>query len=234
MKSTLKIAIVEDSPIDQEILSTFVKEFLFEKDIDALIDIYPDGKSILTTEKRYELIFLDMYLPDIIGVDVLKQLRACGIDSAVVFSTSSKDFVEQSYEADALHYLVKPVTKEKIGLVLNKYLTQCFEHQTIALKIGRNKENFLISNIVYIESFSHKCIVHTLNNEIEISEPISEIEVKVEQFDFVKVNRTTIVNMRYIQEVTSTDVILMSKVFVSISRNNKAEIKAKISDFKNK
>ena len=234
MKNTLKIAIVEDSPIDQEILSSFVKGFLFEKDIDSIIDVYPNGKSILETSNRYELIFLDMYLPDIIGVEALKALREKGIDSAVVFSTSSKDFIEQSYEADALHYLVKPVTKEKIALVLNKYLSQCEEHRTISLKIGRNRENFLISNIVYIESFSHKCIVHTLNNEIEISEAISEIEVKVAPFDFVKVNRTTIVNMKYIQEVNSTDVILMSKVFVSISRNNKAEIKAKISDYKNR
>ena len=189
MKSTLKIAIVEDSPIDQEILSSFIKEFLFEKDIDSIIDIYPDGKSILTTEEKYELIFLDMYLPDDIGVEVLKKLKDKGVDSQVVFSTSSKDFVEQSYEVDALHYVVKPVTKEKISSVLNKYLSHCAEHQTISLKIGRNKENFLISNIVYIESFSHKCIVHTLNNEIEISEAISDMEPKVASFDFVKDNR---------------------------------------------
>ena len=63
---------------------------------------------------------------------------------------------------------------------------------------------------------------------------ISEVEVKLADYDFVKVNRTTICNMRYIEEVTSCDVVLTSKVFVSISRNNKAEIKTKISDYRNK
>ena len=210
MKNVLKIAIVEDSPIDQDILSSFTKEYLFEKDISCITDIFGTGRSILNSQSTYDLIFLDMYLPDMLGTEVLAELRKKGVDSQVIFSTSSKDFIEQSYEADALHYLVKPVDKKKIGY------------------------DFPISNIIYIESYRHKCIVHTLTNEIEITEPISEVEVKLVDYDFVKVNRTTICNMRYIEEVTSCDVVLTSKVFVSISRNNKAEIKTKISDYRNK
>ena len=234
MKNVLKIAIVEDSPIDQDILSSFTKEYLFEKDISCITDIFGTGRSILNSQSTYDLIFLDMYLPDMLGTEVLAELRKKGVDSQVIFSTSSKDFIEQSYEADALHYLVKPVDKKKIGYVLNKFLNVSKEHQTISLKIGRDRENFPISNIIYIESYRHKCIVHTLTNEIEITEPISEVEVKLVDYDFVKVNRTTICNMRYIEEVTSCDVVLTSKVFVSISRNNKAEIKTKISDYRNK
>lgn len=234
MKNTLKIAIVEDSPIDQDILCSFVREFLFEKDIDCITDVFSNGSSILASDNKYDLIFLDMYLPDMLGVDILNKLRERGVESQVVFSTSSKDFIEQSYEAEVLHYLVKPVDKRKISLVLTKFLNLRTEHQTVCLKIGRDKENFPVANIMYVESFSHKCIVHTLTDEIEISEPISEVELKLAQFSFVKVNRTTVVNMRYITDVTATDVVVSGNVLVSISRNNKAEIKTKISDFKNK
>ena len=233
MNTCLRIAIVEDSLIDQEILGSFVKEYLFEKDINNEINVFNCARRALETENEYDLFFLDMYLPDMIGVDLLKKLREKGIESPVIFSTASKDFIEQSYEADALHYLVKPITKEKIATVLGKFLNVFSKHQTVALKIGRGKENFPIANIIYIESFSHKCIVHTVKGDVEISESITDVAEKFKAYDFVKVNRTTLVNMRNITDVTSTDVILDNKVYVSISRNNKADIKTEISNFKN-
>lgn len=233
MEKLINVAIVEDSAIDQEILSGFVKQFFFEKDINVNIDIFPNGKSILDFEGDFDLLFLDMYLPDLIGVKLLEELRNKGVKSPVIFSTMSKDFIEQSYEADALHYMLKPLTFEKVSNVLTKFLNNSQSLQTVTVKIGRDKENFLVSNIEYIESFSHKCIMHIGKEEIEISETIGDITEKFEKFDFIKVNRTTIVNMKYIKDVTSTDVILENNMYVSISRNNKSEIKSKISTYRN-
>lgn len=233
MGEILKIAIVEDSLIDQDILGTFIKEFLFEKSIAYETVCFSSGKDFLASKDKFSLIFLDMYLPDIIGIDVLKQIRERGDDVQVVFSTSSKEFIEQSYEEAALHYLVKPVTKEKINLVLNKFLNLQSSLQTVALKVGRDKENYQISSIKYLESYSHKCILHIASRDIEISESITDVENKFSTYDFIKVNRTTIVNMAFIKEITSTDVILEGNIYVSISRNSKSEIKTKISKYLN-
>ena len=233
MGSVLKIAIVEDSLIDQDILETFVKEFLFEKSIAFEITTFDNGKDFLETKDKFSLIFLDMYLPDMIGIDVLREVRDRQEDARVVFSTSSKEFIEQSYEEDALHYLVKPVTREKINLVLNKFLNIQAELQTVSLKVGRDKENYQISSIKYLESYSHKCILHIASRDIEISESITDVENKFKTYDFIKINRTTIVNMAYIKEVNSTGVILDGNVYVSISRNTKSKIKAEISKYMN-
>lgn len=233
MGAVLKIGIVEDSIIDQDILETFIKEFLFEKSIEFEIENFSKGKDILNSQEEFSLIFLDMYLPDMIGVDVLKELRKRGNTAKVVFSTSSKEFIEQSYEEDALHYLVKPITREKINLVLNKFLNIKADLQTISLKVGRDKENYQISSIKYLESYSHKCILHVVSRDIEISESITEVENKLKNYDFIKVNRTTIVNMAYIKEITSTEVVLDGNVYVSISRNSKSSIKTIISKYLN-
>lgn len=233
MGDSLKIAIVEDSLIDQDILETFIKEFLFEKSISFDITTYSNGNDFLNSKEKFSLIFLDMYLPDMIGIDVLREVRDRQADARVVFSTSSKEFIEQSYEEEALHYLVKPVTREKINLVLNKYLNIQADLQTISLKVGRDKENYQISSIKYVESYSHKCILHLVSREIEISESITDVENKFKGFDFLKINRTTIVNMAFIKEVNSTGVVLDGNVYVSISRNSKSKIKTDISKYMN-
>lgn len=234
MEGLIKIGIVEDSLMDQDILSSFVKEFFFEKDINIQLSIFNKGEDLLLSEETFDLLFLDMYLPDMIGVDLLHRVRSKGVNAPVIFSTASKEFVEQSYEAEALHYIVKPVTAEKIEKALTKFLHLNQSLQTISLRVGRDRENFPIQNIVFIESFSHKCILHTIKDEVEISETIGDITEKFEKYYFVKVNRTTLINMRYINAVTSTDVVLMSGEYFSISRNNKSEIKQIISDFRNK
>jgi len=234
MEGLIKIGIVEDSLMDQDILSSFVKEFFFEKDINIQLSIFNKGEDLLLSEETFDLLFLDMYLPDMIGVDLLHRVRSKGVNAPVIFSTASKEFVEQSYEAEALHYIVKPVTAEKIEKALTKFLHLNQSLQTISLRVGRDRENFPIQNIVFIESFSHKCILHTIKDEVEISETIGDITEKFEKYHFVKVNRTTLINMRYINAVTSTDVVLMSGEYFSISRNNKSEIKQIISDFRNK
>lgn len=234
MEGLIKIGIVEDSLMDQDILSSFVKEFFFEKDINIQLSIFNKGEDLLLSEETFDLLFLDMYLPDMIGVDLLHRVRSKGVNAPVIFSTASKEFVEQSYEAEALHYIVKPVTAEKIEKALTKFLHLNQSLQTISLRVGRDRENFPIQNIVFIESFSHKCILHTIRDEVEISETIGDITEKFEKYNFIKVNRTTLINMRYINAVTSTDVVLMSGEYFSISRNNKSEIKQIISDFRNK
>ena len=109
----MRIAIVEDNGNDIEILQTLLQDVVNELGLSVEIFCYQNGIDFLNSEDSdiYEVIFLDILMPEISGTQLADNLRQKQINSLIVFMSVSTEYVMESYDVDAFYYLVKPLTK---------------------------------------------------------------------------------------------------------------------------
>lgn len=118
-----KIAICDDEQSQIEHLKSIVTEWSHTACLPCEILTFPSAEAFLfayESDKTYDILLLDIEMNDISGVELAKRLRHDNRRAEIIFITSHFEFVSEGYEVDALHYLMKPVAREKLTQVLTK------------------------------------------------------------------------------------------------------------------
>ena len=119
------IAICDDNFIQRDIVMDMVEDISNENHWSATISTFESGDELLrSVEKngRFDLYILDMIMEDMKGIELAKKLREKGDKGAIVFLTVTNAFEKQINDIDALDYIIKPLTKEKLKSVFSKFI----------------------------------------------------------------------------------------------------------------
>ena len=143
-------------------------------------------------DKAYDILLLDVEMKNMNGIELAKRIRKDNNRAEIIFITSHFEFVGEGYEVDALHYLIKPISVEKLTQVLTKAA------EKLSVKLYE-------SDILYVESFLHYIVIHTKDNEYKIKENISVFENKVSDV-FYRIHRSYLVSLKYITRISRTSV----------------------------
>ena len=123
-ETLMKIAVCDDEQKDCDDLFLLIQNYLQNNGFNFEIHMFSTGDKLLKTlaDNHFSLLFLDIYLSseEATGMEIARLIRRMGLDLPIIFTTNSCDFAVESYEVDALYYLVKPVTFEKIQTVMKK------------------------------------------------------------------------------------------------------------------
>ena len=162
----MKIAICDDEQPIREYLKK-----LTEKCTDADICVFADGEELLSDQKEYDIILLDISLNQnhdtsmLNGMDVAKKIREKS-DAIIIFVTALKEYVFEGYDVGAFHYLLKPVDEQKFMEVMDKAISQIQREKNtepLIIKIDGNYIKIPVNNIVYAENDARKIVLHTKN-----------------------------------------------------------------------
>lgn len=231
MQAQLKIAICDDLQTDRELLRAYITDFINEKKIIAEIDEYSCGEEFLKCDSEiYNLVFLDIFMSGINGIETAKKLVEKNEKTKLIFCSASAEFAVESYEVYALHYLLKPVSRAKLNLVLERFFAKYFSVQSIEVNVGRKKEKIYISDIMWVESARKKCIFHTKHGEVEVIAKFSEVFEKLSAYDFIKPIRYAIVPLKEISNIR-TDITLSNGAVIPISRDMRESVKNTFADY---
>lgn len=164
-----------------------------------------------------DLIFLDIQMPMITGIDFVKSLPN---PPSIIFTTAYRDYAVESYELNVVDYLLKPITFTRFFKAINKYWDQRktdvspppptaispIEGPT-SMYVNVNKKHIriLFEDMLYIESIKDYVRIHTVDNNITTKEKISEFEHKLPS-NFLRTHRSYIVNVDKITAYTAQDV----------------------------
>ena len=133
----LKIAVCDDEQKQIEYLSSVGSAWISQKCHVAEIRTYTSAKSFLfdySEEKDFDILLLDIEMPDMNGMELAKRVREGNHRVQIVFITGYPDFMSEGFEVEALHYLMKPVKKEKLFAVLDKAVEN----------LGRKEESLVL------------------------------------------------------------------------------------------
>lgn len=169
-------------------------------------------------EDDYDILLLDIEMGAMDGVQLAKKLRQTNQAVQIVFITGFPDFMAEGYEVSALHYLMKPVSKEKLFEVLDKAARNLDKQEKrLLITFDRQTEFVPLSKITYIEAQKQYVVVHTEDREYRMKASLTETEKELDEY-FFRCQRSFNVNLRHVLRINGDTVELKNGTLVPISR----------------
>lgn len=149
----LRIAICDDEEDELAATRAAMEEYLAERGLSADVETFADGKSLLfAMSEPFDLYLLDVVMPEQNGVELGKELRKTDTSGIIVYLTTSPDFAIESYDAQAFHYLLKPVKRERLFEVLDRAVAALRRRDEGAyVKTRDGTVRLLLDDIYYAE-----------------------------------------------------------------------------------
>lgn len=216
----LHIAICDDDLI----LSKTLYQFIFEtyRDIDLFIDQYHSGEELLnkivSANKSYDLLLLDIEMEKLNGIDVAKKMKKLSPKTYIVFITSHDEFATVGYEVSAFRYLVKPIKKAKLIEAIEAIKTELLSQKSITVHNRDGEYVIPISNILYFEAQNQDILIYTSEQQLLHRGNLNDYEQQLSKDEFYRVHRSYLVNMRFVKSYTKMDVTLSGGVILPLSR----------------
>lgn len=200
-----RIAICDDVEVERFVLKRQLMVYFQTNGREAQIQEYESGESLLADiEEGYiwpDLIFLDIYMGDLNGMDTARKLRDLGVKAPIVFLTASPDFALESYEVEASGYLLKPADEKQTTAILRRLLKSELRRR-ISVKCRRQYRYPFVDEILYLESDRHTVTLHMLDGSVlETTEKLGNLEKKIEDPRFLRCHQSFLVNMDHITDV---------------------------------
>ncbi len=228
----IKIALCDDNKQDLLKLKMLLEECceLFQGE-PLNIDCHLNGDSLISAIKAgefYDLIFLDIVMPGMLGTKIAQQIYESNKVTQFIFLTSSPEFAIESYSVEALDYILKPTNKARIEQSLLRYRRKS-QIQEIDEIIVRDKNGLVripLHTLCYVESIDHLLIYHLFDGqEISCRQNLFEAEKQLlKKNNFVKPNRSYLVNMDYIVRIDSGCITMKNGDTIYASRSNVKEL----------
>ena len=184
--------------------------------------------------QKPELLFLDINMPDLSGLDFLDNLN---YQPYVIFTTAYSEYALKSFEYNTLDYLLKPVrfnrflkavTKANSFVASSNTIIAPKKDQskdTIFLKNSKGTHRVPLSDLYYIESFKNYVHYHILDHTIEIKQSLSEVEKTLPQDQFLRIHRSYVVNVNFIQSLKYDGIILANEKKLPVGRSYRENLK---------
>ncbi len=225
--------VVDDEPIARNGLMEHIRQIDF-------LNLVAECKSAMeaTTwlqRKNIDLIFLDIQMPKLTGIDFIKNSPALPV---VIFTTAYPEYAIEGYELDILDYLLKPISFNrffKAALKAQEFLGSRIRHEISALedfffiKCNQKIEKIMIADVLYIEGMSNYIIIHTKQKKYVAYLTFKGIEEKLPQSMFIRIHKSFLVSIHAIQSIDGNE-IKMEKITLPISKNYKEEVMNKIGE----
>lgn len=216
----MKILIYDDDLEELTQLSELLESLLSKRHIQADVQgvsTQQDFYNYLAQEEP-DVVFWDIYLDDeAMGTELAKELREAKKNFSLIFVSTSNSHAWESYAVGADYYLLKPVTEASLGGALDK-LEVFHPTQLITIDTGRRYLSFNIDKIVAIEIRDKLCYIHTVSGIVQEYCPLYTFEELLQHDCFLKVNRSVIINMHYVEGLEE-DTFVMSDGLRAVVRS---------------
>lgn len=221
--------IVDDESVAREIIETHLSKIPGI----TLVGSYKNGVEALNClrEHTIDLVFLDINMPDISGISFAKSINK---NIKIIFTTAYREYAVEGFELQAVDYLLKPISFERILKAVHIYNEIYSDHHQNELKTALNLEFMFVRSdrkmikidfdaIVFIESYGDYLKIHLAHKTIVTRETISAIEAKLPPKKFLRIHRSFIIALKHISSFTHEEIIIANKA-LTISRSYKKEV----------
>ena len=226
---SFKCIIVDDEPLAIEILESYVAKV----EQLQLLSTFRNAVSAFTFLQQHsvDLIFLDIQMPKLSGIDFLKTLKN---PPKVIFTTAFRDYALQGFELEIVDYLLKPIPFDRFLKAVAKVLHQpaaasstskpdVVPDNYVYFKVDKKMIKTKMADVLYIESVKDYVKVKTGEREIVTQQKISYLEESLPREQFLRIHRSFIVNLEKIDAYSATDVEI-GKHSIPIGRNYKNDV----------
>ena len=220
-----QVCIVDDEIKEIKSLKDSIFSFFKSKSLTVNVDKYDNPVSFLNNfeKSKYDLILLDISMPQKNGIDVAHLIREKDDMVKIIFTTSLIQYAIKGYEVNAFDYLLKPISYSSFCLTMERLMKFISNDECII--ISKNKNTTIkipIMNIKYIEVIDHKVIFHTTGETYSLRDTLDNYIEKLKDHYFSLCNRCYLVNLYYVTKIEE-GAAYIGDVVLNISRAKKKQ-----------
>ena len=198
--------------------------------LDVIVDAFSDGELLLAAfdRKPYDVLFLDIEMPNMDGITLAKELRARSENVYIVFLTGHVEYALEGYEVNALRYLTKPVQEDKLREVLQFVMDKNVSKKQILIREDGEDTLLNIADICFFEAQNQYVMIYAKDGEHLVRDNISSFEEKLRNDGFFRVHRGYLVSLAKVKKLVKSEVLLSNRgksVTVPVSRQNLKSLK---------
>ena len=235
----VRIALCDDEKKILDEVSGYIKSYAEKKSMTDL-EIFSFGSArtligAIEDGKSFDVFILDVYIGDEMGTKLARDLRKMGIESPIIFSTTSLEHAPESFETGTLRYLIKPINPTKFYEAMDVALASAEKigQRLIKFKTENGVESVNASHITCSEAHDHYQHVTLSSGEvIKVRMTVAELfTILAKHGGFIRVGSPYIINLRHVKNLSRTEVLLYNDITVQIPRGKDAEIKNAFWDY---
>lgn len=207
---------------DEKIIRGQVVKYLKQYGNNFNIIEYSGGYDLLTSGKIFDIIFLDIDMPEIDGMAVADKLRKNKIDSHIIFLTSHAERIYDAFKVKAFRFLTKPIDLKAFNEAVKEAENEILNAEKIVINQKGRLFNIKLMDIVYLEAFGDGSYIYDrYNNVYESRVQLKEWDMKLKDKHFFKIHKSNIVSMFYVKKINNNELELdYSAASFTISRRN--------------
>ena len=233
-----RIGVCDDEAYFRQDIEKRLEAYFKEKPFKPEICAFEKGQALLEEAEKspFDLVFLDIEMPDMDGITLGKHLKAIVEDTLLIYVTSYDAYISYALRLDILQYLKKPLDdhffQEEMDRALAQYVLKKqkynFEYNGVRMSVP-------ITKIIYLESQRWSVIIHTEDENFKIVSKLGEEEKRLTAHGFIRIHQSYLLNIQYIEKFLSDRVFLKDqKEPLPVSRKYKDEAKKAHLDYQSK
>ncbi len=211
-----RIAVLDDVPADADYVAALAAGW------GARVEKFSSAEAFLfrwAEEKSFDILLFDIEMPGMDGVTLARRVRGENRDAQIVFVTGYTDYILDGYEVEALHYLLKPVTREKLFAVLDRAAERLRRNgRALTIDLGGETARVPLSEIRYVEVMRNYVTIHA-REDYTAKRTLAEIEAALDG-DFFRVGRSHVLNLRFVRRVSREAALLEGGASVPLARGS--------------
>ena len=195
--------------------------------LDVVVDCFSGGKELIASfeARPYDLVFLDIDMPEMDGITLAKKLRDMNDKIYIVFLTGHVEYALEGYEVNALRYLTKPIQDDKLKEVLRFVSDKLTSKRQILIKVDGEEHLLDVSDILYFEAQNQYIMVYTVNAEYLVRYNLGDYENELKSDGFFRTHRGYMISLGKVKKLGKNEVIMEGNAVVPVSRSMMPKLK---------
>ena len=230
----LRAAIIEDNDRDAESLQSHLKRYARENALEIETRRYDNGILFLEQYRgEYELVFMDIDMPAMNGMNVARILRERDSHVLLIFVTALARFAVNGYEVDAFDFIVKPLQYNFFSAKMNRAVRKLASEprQKMLIRSAEKTVSVFFDEIYYVDIFNHVLSFHLAEETVSTRGTMKDVMESLSGGSFAMCNKSYVVNLNHVQRIDGDEVVLVNGDRLPISRPRKKEFMQQIADF---
>jgi len=227
------VAMAEDRPEERTRLKECLKYVESTEGVLFEVREFTTGLEFIGQyEPGYDIVFMDIEMPGMNGMDAARALRKIDSEVLLIFVTNLAQYAISGYEVDALDFILKPINKFSFAIKMKRALSRLTVQKDdfIRVKTDGETKNVRVAGIRYVDVDGHYVVYHTAEGDVTEYSTLKEAVAKIDKNYFVNVHRSCVVNLHYVSSVAKDEVVVGDER-LAISRPQKKAFLQAMSEF---
>lgn len=231
---TVSVLVCDDLPEERMKLLRMLRHYEEKNGIELRLETAADGSELLSMWKpgRWDIIFLDIFMPELDGIEAARRLREKDDICEIVFATTSRRHGMEGYEIRALDYLIKPFAQPEVDGAMDWFLRERSEKRMeLRVRTSAGEEVVHTRDILYIESRGHSCVIHSVEQELSVRGSIDELAAGLDSA-FFHCHKSFLLNLAHVAEIEQRAFRMDNGEIVPISAANLSRSKTALMEWR--